>query len=146
MDLQYVNEYIGRKVCYSTIANFEGFNKNINLDSTVVAIYFHRLFRKDNKLFFLKKIISCNPLAIFLSGKESHNSFNLLLEMLSKQKEGGHVMTYIEDGSDWIPSFFYSTWPSEERHDFWKEYLVIEIGNNKYLNDIEKFIVKDVGL
>jgi len=86
-------------------------------------------------------------LAIVVAGREAERAFTSLLEILQipeASNDYGHVMTGIVSSQDEdvevLETLFYSTWPSEERLDEWKQYHIIVIGCDDF-NDKKRSII-----
>lgn len=94
---------------------------------------------------FFDALLKTVPLAVRFVGKHSNEYFTLALNNESLHKSYRHTMTYITKKSairEWIYDLFYATWPSEERHDEWKDYRIIIFSNEILCERLRKEIIK----
>ncbi len=138
-----IGEYSDKIVQYTLIHTLDEYINDNNMSHTVLVLYFHL---KDNRRkeieSFLNRIVSKEPLAIMLVGEIASKAFDYLLEILSTKSHLQHIMTYISDEKEWKDELFLATWPSEERHNSWKSYSIMEIGERRIFNELQKYLSK----
>jgi hypothetical protein len=75
----------------------------------------------------LVEIIQEAPLLVSVAGPRAEAAFDVLLQGLSVEPCDAHVMT--RQGTDClsesVAEFFQSAWPSEERIDDWRGYVLV---------------------
>lgn len=75
---------------------------------------------------YLRQLIEKKPLVLFLGGLYAEAGFDHLLDELSRGAPSFQVMTRYSEQSleDCLEEFFQASWPSEDRFDDWKNYIV----------------------
>ncbi len=138
-------QYLDRGVTLIHSNSFTELDMNCSLYDATVLIC---LWNKQNIFTGFRDFISGlnrnPPLAIMVTGEDCEYCFDKLLVQLSVSHPKEHIMTYICDNNinECIEEFFLSAWPSEDRFDSWRSYLIISVGNNKGYNKIFRAIKK----
>lgn len=75
----------------------------------------------------LSGVIQSSPLVIFVAGPLAEVGFDALLQELSVGPQPAHIMTNMsaESLEDCLEEFFQASWPSEERLDHWRRYVLV---------------------
>lgn len=118
--------------------------KKEDFSSSVVLLYFGNDSLDASQIDdFFNNILGTMPLAVHFAGKNSDKYFALIFDNKILNKNKKHTMTYVtEDNktSRWMSDFFYSSWPSEDRFDEWKDHRIIVIGNSALYSKLCKKI------
>jgi hypothetical protein len=137
-----IGSYFGREVLYKSTSLYE---KQLipELSTSVVLVRFDDATIDDKQFeLFLNHIIQAELLSITLCGINTDKYFGKLLEMLSVMSDKKHIMTYISKPENCLDDFFLASWPAEERHDDWQNYIVIEVGGSDLEQALKNYLQK----
>src|SRR5947209_357467 len=133
---QIIGSYLRRGVEFLGIGSFANFQVSPSTSQSLVMVLFQeKNIKLEHLTSFLDVLSGSLPLAIAVSGPDSRAVFDYMLRLLGSKSLGAHIMTKLCDEgnvSDALNCFFWSTWPSEERFDEWKNYSVVAVGDESY--------------
>jgi hypothetical protein len=132
-----IGKYLNREVYICEIESLANYQYSQSLTLSSILICFGD--SKNNKIEDLQQLINISPVCINLAGERSETYFDLMLDILSRQTKGKHIMTSIcrePEVSEWIFDFFSVNFPSEDRFDEWKSYHVFVIGSHSFYDNI----------
>jgi|GEM_PF-4083027 hypothetical protein len=120
-------EYLGRSITVMPPQLSRFINQLKWLQEAAVLFIVPESFSSSQIQEMLMEIVSREPIAIMITGKESEMWFEQILKVLSQQHTLKHTMTYhaeckIEEA---IEEFLHNALPSEERFEEWKRYVII---------------------
>ncbi|PIR55486.1 hypothetical protein COU74_00935 [Candidatus Peregrinibacteria bacterium CG10_big_fil_rev_8_21_14_0_10_36_19] len=112
-----------------------------DINKSVILIFIGKIKKSESVVNLFKQVIKYNPLAIRISGENSFDNFNQLLDIdMSKNR---HIMTYVTKEkkiTKCIEDFIFSTWPSEEYFIEWKNLCILTLNDNEsYLKIVKYF-------
>lgn len=140
MGWQICGQYLGRIVRVAGLHYLGDFQASTLPQFSMLLLCFEEEGIPKNEFrIFLEKVVPLDPLAIVVAGNGALNYFDEVLSFLDKRKAGLQIMTNVNESlnvADWPAEFLSATWPSEERHDAWKEYAVIAIGSDKHQESV----------
>lgn len=137
-----IGNYLSKDVLYKTIPSLDNFSST-SLSNSVVLLFFNSFDASNKELeMFFKTLIQTSPLAITVCGIDADKYFERLLQLLSMASKKQHIMTYISKSELYLDDFFLASWPEEERHDDWKNYVILEIGGFHIKESVKTYLSK----
>lgn len=125
-----IAEWVGRPVYLSRfpLPMFKQEFLSIGLEGSMLMVWFDSDFSHIQKNNLLLHLLQKLPLGLSVAGFDTQESFDLLLDLVSKNTYSRQIMTgMIEETSitEAIESYLSSAFPSEENFDDWVDYKII---------------------
>jgi len=140
-----IGEYLSKPIRFLHLKSSEEYSADRSVKESVLVLYFNENSKSIEVL--LEQIINDLPLVIIVAGVNSMSSFDLLLDILSRKKTQDHIMTNVcesDNLEEIIEDLVNGNWPAEERHNDWKCYSILSIGNKSKVNEFTE-AVKSLG-
>lgn len=143
-----IGEHLNIPVYISLLEKLDDIKKE-NFSSSTVLLYFgNDNFDVSQVDDFFNNLLETVPLAVHFAGKNSDKYFGLIFNNKILNENKKHTMTYVTEENkvnEWMSDFLYSSWPSEDRFDEWKDHRIIVIGNSALYSKLCKKIPEFLG-
>lgn len=130
MTFERIAEWVGRPVYLSRLS-FPMFNQEfsaVGLKKSMLMLWFDSDSSQIQKNDLLLHLLQRLPLGLFVAGFDVQESFDLLIDLVSKNAYSRQIMTgMIEETNiiDAINTYLSSAFPAEEDFDYWVDYKII---------------------
>ncbi len=145
-----IGEYMSMPIRFAFLNSYKEYKSDVSLQHTNLTLYIRNKI-VDTRMFskFIEKIAMDLPLILAVSGENSRESFDCLLETTSRLDARGytneHIMTNIIESlniKDILEDTVLGSFPIEERFDNWKTHSILQVGipskKELFINQIKK--------
>lgn len=137
-----VGQYLGREVCVLTSsALFSNLSPGA-LSHSAVMIWLRSSRDLTEFRSHVPELVKALPLVLFVAGRRAADAFDLVLGCLDTDDPLPQIMTKSSRGTlgECVEDLLQGTWPSEDRFDDWRTYLVA--AGREELDHIRKAIAE----
>ncbi|BDA77816.1 hypothetical protein LPTSP3_g07460 [Leptospira kobayashii] len=134
-----IGNYLDREVLFLRVNSLQDLESHEKYSDSMVALFLGQPLNAKNISAILNSLVKKSPLGILII-EEKDQIFDNLLEILSVSNTEKHIMTASGNYDNWLDVFFLGTFPSEDRSNEWKSYLVVEY----FVDDEDSILTKEI--